>query len=63
MFVVFVKVCVTLACGVETAEAPVIFALLETVHVYCVPAGTKLPLPFEGATVNAVPEQMVAVVF
>ena len=41
--------------------APVTFALGATVQVYCVPAGTTSEPPV--VAVNAVPEQIVAVLF
>ena len=50
-----------LVCGVACAVSPFTFALAATVQVYVVLAGTILPEPFVGVTVNAVPEQMVGV--
>ena len=42
-------------------SVPVIPAIVGAVQVYIVPVGTIFPLPFDGDTVNGVPEQTVVV--
>ena len=47
--------------AVATAVSPVTFALAATVQVYVVPVGTTPLVTLTGTAVNAVAEQMVAV--
>ena len=56
----FVSVPPIVACAVPAAKPEIPVIAVGADQVYVVPVGTILPEPFVGATLNAVPEQIVA---